>query len=102
MAPELILRKSEYGASIDIWAVGCLLAEAVLNERLFGSDSEIQLLFEHFKLLGTPNKSHWPEALRCKSFSAKFPVYQPFELRESKEILMRQLGELTLGRSDVR
>ena len=97
MAPELILRKSEYGAAIDIWASACLLAEAVLGQRLFSAESEIQLLFEVFKLLGTPNRSLWPEALSCKSFSALFPVYKPFELREQGEELRKQLGDSTLG-----
>eukprot|EP00439_Symbiodinium_sp_Y106_P031886 s1437_g3.t2 len=79
-SPELILRKEEYGAAVDIWATGCLLAEAVLSTPLFDSNEEIEHLFLIFRLLGTPGPGHWPEALRCRNFSPRFPVYKPVDL----------------------
>ncbi|CAE7301071.1 CRK2 [Symbiodinium sp. KB8] len=79
-APELILRKEEYGAAVDIWATGCLLAEAVLSTPLFESTEEVDHLFLIFRLLGTPGPGHWPEALRCRHFSPRFPVYKPVDL----------------------
>lgn len=39
---------------VDMWAVGCLLAEMTLGEPLFCGDSEIEQLFKIFKLTGAP------------------------------------------------
>lgn len=77
-APELILREEIYGPKVDMWSVGCLLAEAGTGKALFQSDSEIDHLFRTFRLVGTPNASSWPEALAMKNFSPRFPVYSQF------------------------
>ncbi|CAK9112267.1 unnamed protein product [Durusdinium trenchii] len=83
LAPEMILRKEVYGPAIDIWAVGCLLAEACLQDALFSADDEIGHLFQIFRLLGTPGPNHWPEAVCSKIFSVKFPQWPPFDFRRT-------------------
>lgn len=43
-APEVILSREKYTSAIDIWAVGCILAELLLRRPLFpGKDSFHQL-----------------------------------------------------------
>lgn len=43
-APELLLNCSEYTAAIDVWSVGCILAEIATREPLFpGKDYVHQL-----------------------------------------------------------
>lgn len=43
-APEVLSGWTTYGSSIDMWAVGCILAELFLRVPLFpGSDSAKQL-----------------------------------------------------------
>ncbi|CAK0798231.1 unnamed protein product [Prorocentrum cordatum] len=74
-APELILRDEIYGPKVDLWSVGCLLAEAATSKALFQSDSEIDHLFRVFRLLGTPSITSWPEVVGMKNFSPKFPMY---------------------------
>lgn len=74
-APELILRDEIYGPKVDLWSVGCLLAEAASSKALFQSDSEIDHLFRVFRLLGTPSAATWPEVVSMKNFSPKFPIY---------------------------
>lgn len=81
-APELILRDEVYGPKVDVWSVGCLLAEAVTGKPLFPSDSEIDHLFRTFRLVGTPTISFWPEGLMMRNFSPKFPVYPPFNMAQ--------------------
>jgi serine/threonine protein kinase len=34
-APELLLRKREYSLEVDMWSVGCVLAELALAMPLF-------------------------------------------------------------------
>ena len=54
-APELLLCAQEYTTSVDMWSVGCILAE-MLRRKAFlpGSDTknQIELICEFF---GTPN-----------------------------------------------
>lgn len=39
--PEMIFRKRMYSFEVDMWAIGCLLAEVASNEALFPGESEI-------------------------------------------------------------
>ncbi|XP_047965207.1 cyclin-dependent kinase G-2-like [Salvia hispanica] len=43
-APELLMGKTNYTGAIDMWAVGCVMAELVLLKALFPGNSEIQQL----------------------------------------------------------
>ena len=54
--PELLFRKKYYSFEVDMWAVGCLLAEMSLGEPLFNGESEIEQLFKIFKVTGSPDK----------------------------------------------
>lgn len=54
--PELLFRKKFYSFEVDMWAVGCLLAEMALGEPLFNGESEIEQLFKIFKFTGSPSK----------------------------------------------
>lgn len=53
-APELLLRKVNYSQEIDMWSVGCLMAEIASSQVLFDGDSEIEQLFKIFSFLGSP------------------------------------------------
>ena len=39
-APELLLGGKDYDFKIDIWSMGCFLAELLMNKPLFPGDSE--------------------------------------------------------------
>lgn len=45
-APELLLGVTSYSSAIDMWSVGCILAEMLNKEPLFRSDCEIGLLYK--------------------------------------------------------
>ena len=40
--PEILFRKKLYSFEVDMWAVGCILAEITIGESLFNGDSEIE------------------------------------------------------------
>ena len=55
-APELILGRDQYGVEIDIWSIGCVIAEMFIGEPLFcGKDSKDQFK-KIMQLLGSPTK----------------------------------------------
>jgi hypothetical protein len=39
-APELILSKFHYTEAVDVWAVGCILAEMMIRKPLWRGSSE--------------------------------------------------------------
>uniref|UniRef100_A0A8R1XVZ4 non-specific serine/threonine protein kinase n=1 Tax=Onchocerca volvulus TaxID=6282 RepID=A0A8R1XVZ4_ONCVO len=64
-APEILLRSTSYNSPIDIWALGCIMAELYMLRPLFPGTSEMDQLFKIITILGTPNKGFlqedWPE-----------------------------------------
>lgn len=55
-APELIFGSTTYTTQIDIWSMGCVMAELLLGLPLFPGDSGVDQLVEIIKVLGTPTK----------------------------------------------
>jgi serine/threonine protein kinase len=55
-APELLLEVREYGPSVDVWSVGCILAELLRRKPFLpGSDTRNQLDLT-FEVFGTPSE----------------------------------------------
>jgi len=67
--PEILLGEKTYALPVDMWGVGAILVEMVNKRPLFPGDSEIDELFKIFRVLGTPNATHWPEALDLPDFN---------------------------------
>ena len=55
-APEVLLRSTNYNSPIDIWAMGCIMAELYTLRPLFPGSSEIDEIFKICAVLGTPTK----------------------------------------------
>ncbi|KAH8698562.1 putative cell division protein kinase [Talaromyces proteolyticus] len=78
--PELLFGSKDYNTTLDMWAAGCVVAEAVdINHRqVFDAGplgSELALIQSIFKTLGTPDSSVWPE-------SARLPDWGKFEFHK--------------------
>ena len=54
-APEIFYGDTKYSFSLDIWSVGCILAELILREPLFKGRNEIDVLFKIQEIIGSPN-----------------------------------------------
>ena len=73
-APEVLLRSPNYNAPIDIWAVGCMMAELVMLRPLFPGASESDELHRITAVLGTPTPETWKDGLRqAASINYRFP-----------------------------
>ncbi|KAF3689251.1 Cyclin-dependent kinase 10 [Channa argus] len=59
-APELLLGTKTQTTALDMWAVGCILAELLAHKPLLPGTSEIQQVDLIVQLLGTPNENIWP------------------------------------------
>lgn len=56
-APELIVGCSVYTTRIDIWGLGCVIAEMFLGKPIFQGETSESQLKEITKLLGAPSKT---------------------------------------------
>lgn len=78
--PELLLGAHDYDISIDVWGVGCIIAEMIHGKVLFDGDSEIDQLYKIFRIKGTPDVMSWPEFTKMPNYSSTFPVFPPKDL----------------------
>ncbi|XP_027335323.1 cyclin-dependent kinase G-2 isoform X3 [Abrus precatorius] len=82
-APELLLGAKEYSTAIDMWSVGCIMAELIGKEPLFKGKSELEQLDKIFRTLGTPNEKIWPGLSNLPGAKANF-VKQPYNMLRKK------------------
>uniref|UniRef100_A0A8C3AQY5 Cyclin-dependent kinase 7 n=1 Tax=Cyclopterus lumpus TaxID=8103 RepID=A0A8C3AQY5_CYCLU len=59
-SPELLFGARMYGVGVDMWAVGCILAELLLRIPFLAGDSDLDQLTKIFEALGTPTEETWP------------------------------------------
>ncbi|MCJ1421291.1 hypothetical protein MMC32_007653 [Xylographa parallela] len=104
-APELLFGKTTYDSSVDMWAAGCVVAEAMLDgtRTLFDAGplgSELGLIQSIFKTKGTPTTESWPEAAQLPDWGKmRFHEYLPrpwIEVMPDTEQTARELVEKLL------
>ncbi|XP_056643370.1 cyclin-dependent kinase 20-like [Diorhabda sublineata] len=59
-SPELLYGSRTYNLSVDMWSVGCIIAEMVEGKPLFPGETDIEQLAMVLGTLGTPNNKTWP------------------------------------------
>ncbi|XP_014404825.1 cyclin-dependent kinase 7 isoform X6 [Myotis myotis] len=67
-APELLFGARMYGVGVDMWAVGCILAELLLRVPFLPGDSDLDQLTRIFETLGTPTEEQWPDMCSLPDF----------------------------------
>lgn len=89
-APELLLGARHYTPAIDMWAVGCILAELLSLRPLFKGeetkmDNKKQVPFQEnqllkiLEILGTPTLDNWPSLNSYPEYSqlSRFTLFPP-------------------------
>lgn len=56
-APEIMLAFRRYDTAIDVWSIGCILAELILGKPLFKGKDYVDQLNKILDVLGTPDES---------------------------------------------
>lgn len=81
-APELLYGARSYGVGIDIWSVGCIVAELLLRLPLFPGESDIDQLVKIYNVLGVPTAETWPGMTELPSYIVINPsVEQAIDLQ---------------------
>ncbi len=81
--PELVLGATIYTTQVDVWSMGCVIAELVLNKPIFAGKSANDQLLEIMKILGTPTHE------QVKAMNDKFKGVSKlpkFEVKPWKEV----------------
>lgn len=91
--PEILLGSSIYSIPVDMWSVGCIIAEMVSAAPLFGGDSEIDTIFKIFQKLGTPTVEIWPQLTELPDWKEKFPKFKPKDFKKDVRNLYYKLGD---------
>ncbi|XP_060071792.1 cyclin-dependent kinase-like 4 [Ylistrum balloti] len=100
-APELLVGDTKYGRAVDVWAIGCLLAEMLTGEPLFPGESDIDQLYHIVKCFGNLTQRHkevflnnpmfvgmrTPEVREVSPLEKKFTRISSFSLDVMKQCL---------------
>lgn len=50
----------EYSTAVDMWSLGCIMAELLTKRVLFDGKGELDQLQKIFNKLGSPTEAIWP------------------------------------------
>ncbi|XBH86431.1 hypothetical protein VPH35_074091 [Triticum aestivum] len=59
MAPEMLVGRPDYDAGVDVWSLGCVMAEMLFKADK--KDDRAAQLSAIFRVLGFPDESTWPD-----------------------------------------
>ena len=79
-APELLLGKSNYNESIDIWSLGCVFWEIDFQTVLFNGDSEIDTLMKIYLVCRNPTEETFPGVTSLPNYNKDIS----FNVQENK------------------
>lgn len=89
--PEILLGSEKYSLPVDLWSIGCVMAEMATGSALFPGDSEISTIFKIFQRLGTPTEQMWPEITKLPYFKPTFPQWPAHSWAQIRNTL-QQVG----------
>lgn len=74
-APELILEQDKYGPEIDVWSIGCVIAEMFLGDPIFPGTGSRDQMIKIVGVLGPPTAAEI--TAMAKTNNIKLPAVNP-------------------------
>jgi len=71
--PEILLECVSYNSKVDMWSLGCVIAEMLCGHQMFcatqnNGDDQIRLIFRKLSL---PNEETWPGVTNARKWNSK-------------------------------
>eukprot|EP00817_Percolomonadidae_sp_ATCC50343_P002865 CAMPEP_0117432090 /NCGR_PEP_ID=MMETSP0758-20121206/11616_1 /TAXON_ID=63605 /ORGANISM="Percolomonas cosmopolitus, Strain AE-1 (ATCC 50343)" /LENGTH=463 /DNA_ID=CAMNT_0005221735 /DNA_START=39 /DNA_END=1431 /DNA_ORIENTATION=+ len=66
--PEIFLKDQKYTEKVDMWSVGCILAEIFTGKPILQGKDDKDQLIKIFKLCGTPTEETWSGVTKLTGF----------------------------------
>ena len=85
---ELLLGCKEYSPKIDMWSVGCIIAEMFKRSGLLRGHNEVSQLSLIFDACGHPNRDMWPD------IGQKCPLWRNYEPKSDEKPKPNKLRQL--------
>ena len=82
LPPELVIEATKYTTKVDVWSIGCVIAELVLNKPIFPGKSATEQFLEIMKILGTPTNDEIKSMKGKIINSSKLPQIDKKEWKE--------------------
>jgi protein kinase len=80
-APEILLRSTAYNSPVDLFALGCIMAELFTLRPLAPGNNETDQILRFCAILGSPSVNSWPDGFKLASdMGFRFPNHQPIGL----------------------
>ncbi|KAI1853490.1 hypothetical protein JX266_001474 [Neoarthrinium moseri] len=67
--PELLYGVKHYSGAVDIWSVGCVIAELVMRAPFMPGNTELEQINLICLRLGTPTEENWPGVTKLKEYT---------------------------------
>jgi hypothetical protein len=75
--PEMLLGSQKFTKETDIWTVGSLLAHLLLGRPIYSGKDRQSLLSGMYKMIGTPAKENFPQAVKFPHYKKPTKKYRP-------------------------
>ena len=98
-SPEILLGEKHYTPSVDIWSVGCIVAEMLTGRPMFRGESQLDQVYKIFGVLGTPSGETWQGVTSLPSYNSSFPTWRPQEMGSLFPSVVRDGGGIEFLKS---
>ncbi|XP_005103387.1 cyclin-dependent kinase 7 [Aplysia californica] len=88
--PELLFGARSYGDGVDMWALGCIVAELLIRAPFLQGDTDLDQLSKTFQVLGTPSEADWPDM----KYLPDYVVFKEHPKHPMKEIFTAASDDL--------
>lgn len=91
-APEILLDMDTYTFPIDLWSMGCIVAEMAIGVPIFHAPCQIGTILKICEVLGTPAAAESSAISRFLLMKDNFPKFPKKTLREHSNMMWKALG----------
>ncbi|KIO17954.1 hypothetical protein M407DRAFT_32369 [Tulasnella calospora MUT 4182] len=95
--PELLLGAKVYDGAVDLWGIGCILAEMFERNPIMQGQEDIHQLTLIFQLCGSPDESTWPGWRQLPGAEGYQPVHHQRTIGQRFRMLNNETSDLLIG-----